>query len=42
MLTYSLSIAPLANNATAPATTGEATEVPDKDRHPDLTLLPLT
>lgn len=33
---------PLASSATAPATTGEATDVPDNDRQPPLTLLPFT
>lgn len=33
---------PLANNVTAPATTGDATLVPDKERHPPLIFEPLT
>lgn len=42
ILSYILSITPLAISVTAPATTGDATDVPDKDRQPPFTLLPFT
>lgn len=42
MFAYNLSMTPLAKSVTAPATTGDATEVPDKDLQPPLILLPFT